>query len=200
MRGYQILSVGNIQTRLFEPRRDPEELRRAFLVTSEGIKRDNKTGLSRYPSALPSPSELLPLESLHCVSRTTNSNMLVVFVKQPLFHLVLPEYPSSTLCSISKCSLFSLFLVFPLPSSRVSFLSLSPSFAYLTLYSHYFFLVRLIPGIVASLHCEDVPREKRRSIEYRLRSIWNARNEEGRSHQLRTRYDVSEEKTVNRTI
>lgn len=122
MRSYQLLSVGNIQTRLFEPRRDPEELRRAFPVTSEGIKRDNKTGLSRYPSAhCRLPPNFFPSSRYIVCLATTNSNTPVVFVKQPLFHLVLPEYPSSTLCSISKCSLFSLFLIFSLPSSRVPF-------------------------------------------------------------------------------
>lgn len=176
MRSYQLLSVGNIQTRLFEPRRDPEKLRRAFLVTSEGIKRDNKTGLSRYPSALPSPLNFFPSSPLHCVSRTTNSNTPVVFVKQPLFHLVLPEYPSSTLCSISKCrflffSFFSAFLsLFPCVSFSLS-LSCFLAFTQLTLYPHYIFLVRLIPGILVSPRGEDVSREKRRSIEYRLRSI-----------------------------
>lgn len=115
------------------------------------------------------PLELLPLESLHCVSRTTNSNTPVVFVKQPLFHLVLPEYPSSTLCSISKCRFlfFSFFLAVSLSLSLSRFLSS----AYLTLYPHYFFLVRLIPGILISPRGKDVAREKERSIEYRLRSI-----------------------------
>lgn len=106
------------------------------------IKRDNKTGLSRYPYR---PSDFFP-SSRHIVPRTTNSSSPVVSVKQPLFHLVLPEYPRALSCSISKCRFYvstpflrslspfsnctrsSLFLSFPLLFPFRSPRAISPLF------------------------------------------------------------------------
>jgi len=72
----------------------------AFLFTSDGIKQNNKS----CPDILPHyrPSDFFP-SSRHIVPRTTNFNTPVVSVKQPLFHLVLSEYPRALSCSISKC-------------------------------------------------------------------------------------------------
>lgn len=170
----------------------------------------NGTTRPGCPEILPHyrSSDFFP--SSHIVPRTTNSGTSVVSVKQPLFHLVHPEYPRALSCSISKCRSYLSTPFSPilfLRSSRTRtcpllFLSLSHSpplsLTSRAVYPHYFFL------IPSSRH-HRLPTwrrhstGKRRSIEYRLRSIWNARNERSWSRQSCVRYDVSKEKTVNST-
>lgn len=160
--------------------------------------------MSRYLSALP-PLRLLPLNFSHCVSHDEFQHS-VVSVKQPLFHLVFSKYPRALSCSISKYRSYLFSTPFSPFSNRLELYTPVLSFPrHSFLFTH---LVRYIPiifslfrrlGITGSPRGEDVPRGRGRSIEYRLRSIWNARNEGGWSRQSCVRYDVSTEKTVNST-
>lgn len=135
---------------------------------SEGIKRDNKTGLSRYSYC---PSDFYP-SSRHIVPCTTNSSSPVVSVKQPLFHLVLPEYPRALSCSISKCHSY---VSIPFPRSLSPFSKLVHVRLYfslsLLLTSRYIPIIFPLfhrPGTTASSRDEDVPRGRgvRLNIDY----------------------------------
>lgn len=168
--------MDNIQTRLSGPKRCPE-LWQAFLVISEGIKWDNKTGLSRYPSVLP-PLGLLSLKSSHCASHdefwyprcvrktaTFPSGIPRVPSSALLFDLEVPFlpyhsfFPHSLYPFVSNCACPSLFLYLfrSLPLSLRS-RGISPLF-----FSLFYRL-----GITASPRGEDVPRGRgvRLNIDY----------------------------------
>lgn len=173
-----------------------------FSSSSEVLNGTTKPGCPSSISFRITTLHFFPL-SRHIVPCTTNSSTPVVSVKQPLFHLVLPEYPRALSCSISKCRFHSFFpFSFPvrleLYTLSISLFSLSHSLP-LSLTSHGISPLFFPYSITAAPRGRRRSTEKRRSIEYRLRSIWNARNERGWSRQFCVRCDVSKEKTVNST-
>lgn len=176
----------------------------------------NRTIRPSCPDILPRyrPWDFFP-SSRHIVPRTTNSSTPPprVSVKQPLFHLVLPEYPRALSFDLEVPFLpfhsffrfsFSVRLELYTLVSISLFSSLSlPLTLFLfrphrTVYPHYFFLI-LSPRHHRLPTWRRRSMGKKRSIEYRLRSIWNARNERGWSRQTCVCCDVSKEKTVNST-
>jgi hypothetical protein len=135
-----------------------------------------RPGPSRYPSALPLPSDLFP-PSRHIVPRTAESKRARCVRKTATFPSGTPRVPSSALCSIWEClepAFPRLFLAFSFSALATSRATCALSWLHIP---HYFFPAVPSPSpsenlsVLRSPPLEDVPREDPRSIEYRLRSI-----------------------------